>query len=218
MHAEFWHRRWQKNEIGFHQPAINPFLVEHWPKLELKPDSQVLVPLCGKSKDMLWLLEQGNEVVGIELSELAIDDFVEENNLDMDVSQQSGFKRRELQGLSLLVGDFFSYLATGEKPSDAIYDRAALIALPETMRERYVQHCTKLLPSGGQILLITLEFHQPSHDGPPFAIAQSEVEALYGRDFDIKLLSRTDVLEENQRFKDNGLTSLNEAVYRLWRR
>ncbi|MEH6627986.1 MAG: thiopurine S-methyltransferase [Motiliproteus sp.] len=218
MRADFWHRRWKKNEIGFHQDSVNPFLVEYWSDLGLQSGTQVLVPLCGKSKDMLWLREQGHCVLGIELSELAIKDFVEENGLDMTFSQQPVFKRWSLDDLILLAGDFFSFVPSNSHPVDAIYDRAALIALPESMRNNYAQHCKKMLTKGGQLLLITLEFDQPEKDGPPFAIPQTEVEALYNQDFEIELLSRTDVLEENQRFKDKGLTSLFEAVYRMRRR
>ncbi|MCW8886547.1 MAG: thiopurine S-methyltransferase [Motiliproteus sp.] len=218
MEADFWHQRWQDNEIGFHQSDINPFLLRHWPTLPLPEDAKVLVPLCGKSKDMLWLLEQGVQVTGIELSKVAVKAFAEENQLPMSCQEDNSFTRWSLPGLELLAGDFFSYQVDDEKPISVVYDRAALIALPKPMRQQYSEHIAQLLSPGGQILLLTMEYPQSAMSGPPFSVEQAEVEHLYGSSFDIELLERADVLEDNLRFKERGVNSLIEKVYRLIRR
>ena len=81
MEHNFWHERWQSNQLGFHQDATNQRLMTYWPQLALAAGSTVLVPLCGKSLDMAWLAAQGHKVLGIELSQIAVDAFFSENKL-----------------------------------------------------------------------------------------------------------------------------------------
>ncbi len=218
MEPQFWHQRWQNNEIGFHQADANPFMVQHWSRLGLKPGSRVLVPLCGKSVDMLWLLEQGHRVTGVELSELALEAFVAENQLSMEENRHGPFRRWQLDELELLAGDFFEFKADTAAPFDAVYDRAALIALPEEMRAGYAARLAALLPSGTRMLLITLDYDQNLKAGPPFAVGGAEVQQLFADDFVVEELADQDVLEENLRFKQQGLDWLREHVYLLERR
>jgi thiopurine S-methyltransferase len=81
LQQEFWHERWQQNEIGFHDKEINEHLQQYWPAFNIALNSRIFVPLCGKSKDLLWLLAQGYEVIGVELSPLAVQAFFDENGL-----------------------------------------------------------------------------------------------------------------------------------------
>ena len=81
MQPEFWHDRWQRNQIGFHQEQVNPCLERLWPQLELPRGARVLVPLCGKSLDLSWLAASGFEVLGVELSQTAVEQFFSEQRV-----------------------------------------------------------------------------------------------------------------------------------------
>lgn len=239
MRARFWHERWQQNQIGFHQADINPHLQSFWPHLRLPAAAPVLVPLCGKSKDMLWLAAQGHTVLGVELSALAARDFFAENGLQAQLQVQpwQGFECWSAGRISILVGDFFqlqpalinALLAqrmssqtmlsqTAAQPHiQAVYDRAALIALPPPMRAEYVAHLAQLLDTGVQTLLITLEYEQSITEGqgPPFAVLEPEVRALYGAHCQIESLHLLDVSEQPSGLRSKGVESLFERVYHL---
>lgn len=189
MKHDFWHQRWSEGRIGFHQADFNPYLKKYWQLLSLAADDRVFVPLCGKSKDMLWLREQGHEVLGVELNASACEAFFAENGAEPECNQKSGFEVRSVDGVELMCGDFFSLNTEDLRDVGAVYDRAALIALPQEMRTQYAEHLTQILPKGVQILLITLEYD--GEGGPPFSVQGSEVERLFGAAFEIECLERT---------------------------
>lgn len=189
MKHDFWHQRWSEGRIGFHQADFNPYLKKYWQLLSLAADDRVFVPLCGKSKDMLWLREQGHEVLGVELNASACEAFFAENGAEPECNQKSGFVVRSVDGVELMCGDFFSLNTEDLRDVGAVYDRAALIALPQEMRTQYAEHLTQILPKGVQILLITLEYD--GEGGPPFSVQGSEVERLFGAAFEIECLERT---------------------------
>lgn len=218
MHEEFWQARWTRNEIGFHLREVNPYLQAHWANLQLPAGSEVLVPLCGKSLDMPWLAAQGCRVLGVELAAKAVGDFFAEQGLHATVSSDGGLQRHEAEGIALLQGDFFALTPAQAAGCSGYYDRAALIALPPEMRRRYVAHLQTLLPSGCRGLLVTLDYPQEQMDGPPFAVSDAEVHALYGEGWQIELLGEYEVRDKNWRFVERGLSRLHERVYRLTRR
>jgi len=218
MTPEFWHQRWQRGEIGWHSNEINRHLAEHWPRLGAPPGSRVFVPLCGKSLDLLWLAAQGHRVLGVEISPLAIDDFVVENGLDATRSQQPPFERVGADEIELLVGDFFDLTPALVPGIGAVYDRASLIALPPDMRPRYAARLAELVPAGCPSLLITLDYDQAQMNGPPFAVSAPEVQTLFGDAFDIEALAAVDVLAEQPRFRERGVDRMTEQVFRLRRR
>lgn len=189
MKHDFWHQRWSEGRIGFHQADFNPYLKKYWQLLSLAADDRVFVPLCGKSKDMLWLREQGHEVLGVELNASACEAFFAENGAEPECNQKPGFVVRSVDGVELMCGDFFSLNTEDLRDVGAVYDRAALIALPQEMRIQYAEHLTQILPKGVQILLITLEYD--GEGGPPFSVQGSEVERLFGAAFEIECLERT---------------------------
>ena len=215
MEKQFWHERWQLNEIGFHQNEINTHLESCWQKLQIKAEATVFVPLCGKSRDMLWLLGQGYKVIGIELSQIAVEEFFKENDLEAKVSSDGEFTCYKTEELTLLCGDFFDLTASNLSSVTAVYDRASLIALPSEMRQKYTQHLNKILPKPTKILLITLEYRQHEMQGPPFSVAEQEVCELFGHRNQIECLANLDVLKENPRFIKRGLTKMNEKAYWL---
>jgi thiopurine S-methyltransferase len=217
MDKEFWHDRWQTGQIGFHQNEINPYLVRYWPSLQLEPESRVFIPLCGKTLDMIWLLDQGHTIIGNEISELAVEAFFRENSLNPVIRQKAGFTSWSCDRMEILCGDFFDLAATDIGRIDALYDRAALIALPSDLRARYATRITQLLKPQTPCLLVTLDYEQGKMPGPPFAVSAEEVSRLYREGFSIEQLAHTDVLDDQPRFREKGLDALRESVYRLQR-
>ncbi|MBI5039937.1 MAG: thiopurine S-methyltransferase [Gammaproteobacteria bacterium] len=218
MDPSFWLARWQANEIGFHQADINPHLQTYWPALQATPGGCVFVPLCGKSRDMLWLASQGHRLLGVELSPIAVAAFFEENNLAFTAQADTRFMRRQSGEITLVEGDFFDLTHLDLADITAVYDRASLIALPPPMRKRYAEHMAELLPPATPVLLVTLDYPPQEMDGPPFAVSAAEVESLFTPTFHIEALGGQDILAENPRFQARGLSRLQEQVYRLVRR
>ena len=218
MQPEFWQDRWASNQIGFHQHEVNPYLQRHWPVLGLPVGVKVLVPLCGKSLDLVWLKSQGYPVMGVELSEQAVEAFFSEQELVPHISQQGAFKVYQASMIELWCGDFFSLDAGALAGCSAVYDRAALIALPPLMRAQYAEHLNTLLPSGCQGLLITLDYDQGQKAGPPFAVTDEEVQVLFALHWALERLEERDILRESGKFLQDGVTRLEERTYRLTRR
>ncbi len=215
MKAKFWHERWDKGEIGFHQPGFNSYMQRFTGRLGVSPGANILVPLCGKSLDMLWLADQGYRVTGIELSERAAKDFFAENHLACERMNAAGVTIFRGEMVDLWSTDIFSVTITDLPGIDAVYDRAALIALPPEMRPAYAEHLAGLVRDGTPVLLITLEYPQQEMDGPPFSVTGEEVRALFSRDFEIELLLQEERLSKEPRFRKKGLTRMEEHVYML---
>lgn len=217
VNEEFWHRRWARNEIGFHLDEVNPYLLRHWSALAPAVGDKVLVPLCGKTLDMAWLAEQGFSVLGVELSERAVEDFFSEQGLVADVHSEGAFRIYRAGALEIRCGDFFALCPEDVADCQMLYDRAALIALPAPMRERYVEHLAHVMSPGCRGLLITLDYEQEQMSGPPFAVSDDVVRQLAGPSWRIELLEREDVLGSNGKFQQRGVTRLEELCYRLER-
>ena len=218
MDKDFWRQRWQQQLIGFHQAEFNARLKKFWSQLQIASDAPVLVPLCGKSLDMLWLREKGHPVTGVELSPVATEAFFIENGLTPVHSTQEAFQVCETGGLRVYCGDFFDLSTAQVSDVRGVYDRAALIALPADMRQRYVDKLNQVLPGKVFMLLVTMEYDQSLMGGPPFSVEQNEVERLFSPDWDIQLLHREDILAGEPRFRERGLSRLSEAVYLLKKR
>jgi len=187
MEADFWHSRWQEGRIGFHQPDVNSFLKEYWPTLPKL--SRVFVPLCGKSLDMLWLASQGHRVIGVELSEIAAQEFFAEQSVQPNVEQCGNFVSYSANNVTILCGDFFDLSTADLDGVSAVFDRAALIALPKDMRKRYAEYLRKLLPDGCQLLLVGMEYDEAALSGPPFNVPWAEVSTLFDHQGELKILS-----------------------------
>jgi thiopurine S-methyltransferase len=215
MEKEFWLERWKKEEIGFHQNETNPYLSQYWQGLHLAPGGKVFVPLCGKSLDMLWLRKQGHAVLGIELSPLAVESFFKENGYALQHATRHPFECYEADDIRILCGDFFNLKKEDMAQVGAVYDRASLVALPPAMRERYARHLVSILPAATQILLITFDYPQAEMSGPPFAVSVDEVAALYRDHAEVRLLSQLDTLAQNPRFRERGLSRMQENIFLL---
>lgn len=216
VERQFWIDRWQNDRIGFHRDEVSPFLTRHWSALGLQAGSRVLVPLAGKSLDMLWLANSGHRVLGVELSSRAVAQFLADNKLAA-VEHESAQGRRYSSGdIELICGDVFDLDKASVAECAAVYDRAALIALPADMRRHYASLLTRILPAKCSMLLITLDYRQTEMTGPPFAVDEQEVHALYGANWQVDKLEARDILDQEPHFADKGLTSLQTVAYRLY--
>jgi thiopurine S-methyltransferase len=218
MQAEFWLERWREGRTGFHRDMPMPLLLQHWPALALPQGSRVLVPLCGKTLDMPWLAGQGHRVLGVELSPLAVAQFFAEQDLK-PARHESPMGVHHVAGdIEIIEGDVFALDDATLADCGAVYDRAAVIALPPPLRARYAREVYARLPIGCRGLMITLEYPQGEMDGPPFSVDADEVAALFGRHWDVDLLERRDILASQPAFREDGVTALHTSVHRLQRK
>lgn len=192
MEADFWHQKWEKNDIGFHREEANPLLADHFDALKLSQGSRLFLPLCGKTRDIAWLLSQGHRVAGAELSALAVTQLFEELGIKPDVVDAGALTHYRSEALDLFLGDFFELEPERLGAVGAIYDRAALVALPETLRKRYAAHLTRITDSAPQ-LLVTYVYDQTVIDGPPFSVNDEEVLQHYGNQYTPILLNSHEV-------------------------
>jgi thiopurine S-methyltransferase len=212
--ADFWHERWGSGRTGFHQSQTNRYLVQYWDRLGVRPESRVFVPLCGKSGDMLWLRDQGHEVIGAELSPIAVHDFFDQNGLTASRSKAGDFERWDSTGISIFCGDVFALTPGHLDGVGAVYDRAALVALPPEMRRSYADHLRAVLPSGAKSLLVTIDYPQHQQGGPPFSVPDEEVHALFDNGFVVEQLASDDVKGSGERIGD-PVDYLNQNAYVL---
>lgn len=218
MDAQFWHARWHEGRIGFHQDKVTPLLQKHWPSLGVATGSRVFVPLAGKSLDLLWFAAQGHGVLGVELSQLAVEQFFAGHALEPTISQSRYGRHYTASGVELICGDAFALDGEVLAGCGAVYDRAALIALPPRLRQRYAGELYGRLPAGCRGLMITLEYPQQQKAGPPFSVDEAEVRALYGHDWSVATLERRDILSTQPNFVEEGVSALDTVVYALQRR
>lgn len=207
MDTDFWLQRWQNNEIGFHQGEANPLLVASFKDLRLARGARVFVPLCGKTLDIPWLLSRGYRVAGSELSELAIEQLFVELGVEPRVSASGELKRYIATNIDIFVGDIFDLSPEVLGPVNATYDRAALVALPEDMREQYTTHVMEITGNAPQ-LLITFEYDQSQMEGPPFSLSNREVSRLYEDSYNLTLAESRNV--------PGGLKGICAAIENAW--
>lgn len=212
---ELWQQCWRDRNTGFHQTCVNHHLIRFWPGLDLPRGARIFVPLCGKSLDLLWLASQGHPVVGVELSPLAIRAFFKESRLQPHRRKDGLFTRWQGGNIEILCGDFFDLSAGDLGPIAAVFDRAALTALPAELRAAYLRQLQRIVPAACQILLLTTEEPEDGENHTqPFAIAE-EISSLYGLSFDIEL---NDVASFFESDPDPAITDplrIEQKVYRL---
>jgi thiopurine S-methyltransferase len=208
MDASFWHNRWQTNQTGWHERDVNPLLITHFPSLNVPPGSRVFVPLCGKSLDLGWLLSQGYAVAGAELSELAVTQLFGELSIEPSISAVGKHRLFHGEKIDIFVGDIFDLSREILGPVDAVYDRAALVALPEAIRTRYTAHLKAITGLAPQ-LVIGYEYDQTVVAGPPFSVTSDELRRHYSADYTLTLLARLEV--------PGGLKGKCPATEHIWR-
>jgi len=209
VEASYWRRRWREGRTGFHLTEPHRHLVRYFPEIAGSVSREVLVPLCGKSVDLLWLRDQGHRVTGVEIAPEACTQFLAENSLTATPRDEWKFRVWSLPGLTLLEGDFFSF---ERDDFDIVWDRAALVALPAESRPAYAERLVERLLPGGSILLVTVEYDPSEMEGPPFSVPAAEIAELFGA-YRPELL-----LEESQEFEGEArpeLTWLKQRVHRI---
>ncbi|HEY9828095.1 MAG TPA: thiopurine S-methyltransferase [Stenomitos sp.] len=192
MEAKFWLQRWEDNKIGFHRSDVNPVLQNYFARLSLLKGSRIFLPLCGKTLDIAWLLSEGYRIVGVELSEIAIQQLFDELGVEPQVSRLEHFSLYLAKDIDIFVGDIFDLSNKILAPVDAIYDRAALVALPEAMRRRYTAQLVAITGKVPQ-LLVTYEYDQNLMDGPPFSVSSAEVKQHYSNSYALTSIASSEV-------------------------
>ena len=224
MKAEYWLQRWREGRTGWHHESVMPLLEQRWEMLGVARGTRVLVPLCGKSLDMLWLAQQGLRALGVEIAPLAIEAFLAENHLHARRTEAADGTHDRISGapadggIEIINGDVFGVASEALAECGAFYDRAALIAFPAPMRDRLAREVYAKLPAGACGLLITLDYPAGEMEGPPFSVDEAEVHRLFDAQWDIRRLERRDILASQPSFSQNGVTALHTAVYVLTRR
>jgi thiopurine S-methyltransferase len=193
MDPNFWHQRWEDDDIAFHERDANPLLVKYFDRLSLAKGSRVFLPLCGKTLAIHWLLSNGYRVAGSELSEIAVKQLFSELAIEPNVTAINQIRCYSADRIDISMGDFFDLSRGVLGRVDAIYDRAALVALPATMRNRYATHLMEITAQAPQ-LLICLEYDQSLLDGPPFSVTDKEVHRHYQDSYDLTALATVDVI------------------------
>ncbi len=206
MESGFWIKRWKENQIGFHQEEINPFLKKYAGELNIKGKS-IFVPLCGKTFDILWLAKNSHKVVGVELVESAVKQFFKELGVEPKVEVVKGLNKYSYDNIEIFAGDFFRLSREILGVVDVVYDRAALIALPEEMRARYSERMVELTQKAPQLIL-TYTYDVTQMQGPPFSIGEKELKDEYQKDYEIQLLEVVDTTD--------GIKSVNVAKEHAW--
>lgn len=207
-----WHQRWDENRIGFHRLEANPTLTDHWSKLGLESTTNVLVPLCGKTLDIHWLVQQGHPVTGIEFVEKAVTQFFQDwSKKPIRQARDSGDKY-SLEQINIYQADFFE-VKPDEAPFSAWYDRAAMVALPPSLRPEYVEQLLALTTPDAKGLMVTFDYPKNEMQGPPFALSDKDVEEFFGHSFKIERLQFIDLTEE----EDRDLSHCNLSVFMLTR-
>lgn len=215
MDIKDWENRWVTGQIGFHQEEVNPFLVRYLPDIKLKQGEILFVPLCGKSKDLCWIVDRGYGVIGVEAVSMAIESFFAENELDYTEQVHGSFTLWQSDQILIYCGDYFKLTSADFRGIYTVYDRASLVSFPTQGRRQYAQHLLSLFPEKLSILLVTLSYPQHEMDGPPFSVDEQEVHALFGDRLSVNLLQKQNVLSANQRFQERGLSELWESAYLL---
>lgn len=215
MEKEFWLQRWQENQIGFHRDDVNPALTNFAAELNIASGDLVFVPLCGKSHDLDWLEQQGYRVLGVEISEIAAKDFFAEHGKEPTITPRDNFQSYRQGNIEILCGDYFELTPELFTDVRAVFDRAALIAMPPEMRAAYAEKIGELVSPGTRILLVTMEYPDNEMQGPPFSVPEENVRQLYSNNFSISVLKENDILAREPRFRERGITSMVEKIYLL---
>jgi len=207
MDAQFWHERWQAGQIGFHEGRVNRMLEAHLDRLPVAKGARMFLPLCGKTRDIAWLRERGYRMAGAELSGIAIAQLFEEMGLTPEVSDCGRLRRHSAGGVEVFEGDIFDLTAETLDPVDAVFDRAALVALPEDMRGRYARHMAAITGRASQ-LLVSFVYDPALMQGPPFSVEDEEIVRLYDDTYRVELLDDRDV--------PGGLKGICPARAKAW--
>jgi len=207
MDINFWHQRWENNQIGFHEVQPNQLLVTHFHVLRLSVKSRIFLPLCGKTSAIQWMLCEGHQIVGVELSEIAIQQLFEELNLAPTINTIGTLKQYSAENIDIFVGNLFDLTSEILGHVDAVFDRASLVALPYETRVQYTSHLVEITQNAPQ-LLIVFTYDQTKMEGPPFSISADEIQQHYAQSYQSSLL---EIIDSTVR----GNSNITESIWYL---
>ena len=210
-----WLKFWENNETNWHGDNVTQELIEYFELFELEPRDKVFVPLCGKSLDMLYIMNQGFSVIGVEISEIGVRQFFNENNLTYKITKVDDFDLYSTENLEIYCGDFFALTSKHLNKVKSVFDRKSLIALEPEVRQKYVKHLNDIISVGARILLVTLQYPQHQMSGPPFSVNKSEVESLFSMTFESQELRSFNDIENGSKLERAGVDYINNAAYCL---
>ncbi|MCH2262394.1 MAG: thiopurine S-methyltransferase [Candidatus Thioglobus autotrophicus] len=210
-----WLEFWANNETNWHSDVVTQELEKYLGLLKLESGDTVFVPLCGKSLDMIYMLNRGFSVIGVEVSEIGIKQFFHENGLDFTISQVGEFDLYSAKNIEIYCGDFFSLTSKHLCGVKAVFDRKSLIALDRNLRQKYVKHLNDIISLGVRILLITLHYPKHQMSGPPFSVDKSEVESLFSMAFNYQELKPFQDIENGLKLARSGVDYIENAAYCL---
>lgn len=212
---ELWQQSWRDGRMAFHQAEVNPLLAHYWSSLGLPAGSTVFVPLCGRSLDLVWLAEQGHQVIGCELSPVAVRDFFRLQRVQPRRTKQGALTLWQHGAIRIYCGDFFALTPEHLGTIAAVYDRAALTALPESARSGYVEHLRRLTPENCPVFLLTAEDPEEGETDDRFPEISSEITHLYRARFAIDLAHSERRLETRREADGNPPQCIELRLYRL---
>lgn len=208
MELSYWQSRWRKGNTGFHLDEVYDGLKYGFSHLDLPDSPAVLVPLCGKSLDLIWLSEKCFKVIGVETSEIAIQQFFCRHSLEYSMQNFGTFTVYKSNNLELWCGDFLKIPPKKVDPIHLIYDKAAIVALPKRMRPAYSEKLKEFCNNNTQILMQYFTYPQDEMNGPPFSVPSEEISAYFEPDFQIQTLKKENLrLQYYQKFQKRGLKS-----------
>lgn len=210
-----WHSYWDNKTPGFHEGQVNSYLKKYLPLFNIAPGDSIFMPLCGKAIDILWLAEQGYHVIGVELSQVAVESFFEESNLVPELRADNNLKVYQSGHITLYQGDYLDLEPRHLTACKLVYDRAAIVAIESFNRVAYVERMFHLIPDKTPILLVTLDYDQAQMMGPPFSVPEDEIRSLYQSRYDIELLESIEQIHERPKWREKGLQSLMESALRM---
>ncbi len=210
-----WHSHWTNARPGFHEGRVNPYLQQFFPRFDLQQGGGIFLPLCGKAVDMLWLSEQGFNVIGVELSKVAVESFFEESGLEYECRKTPEFTVYSTAGITIYQGDFMSLESTQLASCKLVYDRASIVAIESFNRAAYKAKMLELIPLATPMLVVVLDYDQSRMSGPPFSVPVQEVIELYQPEYEVELLQSSELIEVQPHWKGRGLDSLIESALSL---
>ena len=218
MEPDYWIEGWQQGRKGFDQTDPHRWLAQHWSTLQVDEDSTVFVPLCGKTVDMVWLADRGHSIIGVEVSEIAVDEFFAMVGLTPEIEEVGPLAVYRAGPYELWRGDLFEVPSPIFDRVDAVYDRASIVALPPDIRRRYAQTLTTQLRPDAPWFLVSFTYDQNEMSGPPHSVPLDEIDALFGEEFEIETLVDESVIERAAAMQERGLTQMRETLSILRRK
>lgn len=212
----FWEARWLNGQTGWHNKTVNEHLQRHQSVLMTVDNPTVLVPLCGKSLDLAWLKSLGSTVIGVDLVRKPLEDFFTEQGIIPTIEKYNGIEAFKVHRQTLLHANIFDVNSETIGLVDAIYDRAALVALPPEQREAYAEHCWSLLKPGGSILLLTYDAPVAEDKGPPFPVRRGVIEQLFTKATECIQIDEIILTKENsERLRKRDLEWSRSDIWKI---